>query len=236
MIPTTATSRTGSAPVPALPAAGAARAPFVASTRWRVTGGRARQQAAADAALAAWRREPWPSGLLALDCFLSTDGTLVWFLAGWESAEAHQRGRRAPRWRGVTEAAARPEADVALAHAVTARAHGPFGTVTGEPAWPGCTVLVTIDTDQAALQPVVAGTIAAHVASPPPGSLGGRLFFATDGRHVLNYAEWTSEEVHREAVGSPVLGGRDGIFAGMAGIRGSSMNRYQPYRRFTAPA
>ncbi|WP_165947374.1 hypothetical protein [Micromonospora sp. 15K316] len=44
------------------------------------------------------------------------------------------------------------------------------------------------------------------------------------------YAEWTSEEAHREAIAGSEFGGRRGIFDGVPGIQGLSMHRYQRYR------
>jgi hypothetical protein len=218
MTTTTDTSTTGSAP-------------FVESARWRVDGGRPRQQAMADAVMAHRRRLPRPDGLLFLDCFLSTDGTLVWFFTGWASPEAHARHRDSPAHAELTGVTERAVPDTTHVQTITARPHGGLGMGGADAPLPGCTVLVTIDTDSPALQTTVAETIRAHVATPPPGGVGGRLYFSTDGRHVLNYAQWTSEEAHREAVGSPALGGSKGIFDGISGIEGGSMNRYQLYRR-----
>ena len=54
--------------------------------------------------------------------------------------------------------------------------------------------------------------------------------FSLDGTRVVLYAEWTSEEAHREAIETATFGGGRGIFDGVPGIDGLSVNRYQLYR------
>lgn len=213
----------------ALRTAPPAETDLVVTDTWRV-GDRVRQRALADAAMAAWARD-WPAGLLRLDCLLSTDGELVLYYARWAD-EAAYRASGPDRTAGAMPGAEH-------LGTITSRVHGPLtwsADAGAAGALAGCTVLVTIGTDGRERQEQVAATIAAHVGGAPhPGGVGGHLLFSTDGTRVLNYAEWTSEEAHREALAGPNFGKgqENGIFHGMPGIRGLSMNRYQLYRRLT---
>ncbi|WP_049574834.1 hypothetical protein [Streptomyces sp. SBT349] len=203
---------------------------FVTTTLWQVPG-RADQRAAADAAMARWRVGPWPEGCLSVTALLSTDGGLVLFSARWRDLASAD----AP-WEGAL-AEARAVAEVEPLETLKARPAEAFAwreeerERPEEGPFPGCTVYIVIGTAGPAEQAQVAETIAGHVAGTPnPAGIGGQLLFTLDGTRVINWAEWTSEEAHREAVGAPALGGARGIFDGMEGIEGLRMNRFQRYR------
>jgi hypothetical protein len=94
----------------------------------------------------------------------------------------------------------------------------------------------TIATDGPDRQRQAAESIAAFSADAHPGAIGGHVLFSLNGTRVTLYAEWTSEQAHREAIASSAFGGQRGIFDGKSGIRGLSMNRYQLYRSATPPS
>ena len=214
-------------------ASDASSASLVVTTRWRVAG-LDRQRTAADTAMARWKALPWPPGCRSVTALLSTDGALVLFSTRWASADAYDRHAATGHGDDVLRDVG-ALVEVELLETITSRQHvGSPEDPEGEGPFPGCIVLVTIGTDGPDRQRQVAETIAAHVADPHPGGIGGRLLFSTDGTVVLNYAEWTSEEAHRGAVEAPATGHRRGIFDGMAGIEGLGMNRYQRYRELTA--
>jgi hypothetical protein len=89
---------------------------------------------------------------------------------------------------------------------------------------------VTIATDGPEHQRQAVARITAFARDPHPGAIGGHTLFGLDGSRVILYAEWTSEEAHREAIAGSAYGGDSGIFDGTPGIRGLSMHRYQLYR------
>ncbi len=53
---------------------------------------------------------------------------------------------------------------------------------------------------------------------------------STDGNRLVVYAEWMSEQAHREAIELPRYGGAGGIFDKTSGVQGLSVDRYQIYR------
>jgi hypothetical protein len=70
--------------------------------------------------------------------------------------------------------------------------------------------------------------------TPAPGGVSGFFHLSTDGRRMLNYAEWTSEEAHIAALEAP--GDNGGIGTTDAwkavrrhpGLKSSTVKRYRP--------
>jgi quinol monooxygenase YgiN len=202
-------------------------------SRWQVTGRQA-QRAAADAVMARWQHLPWPEGCLEIACLLSTDGELVLFYAQWTDEQAHRRHTASQ-----AERADEVGLDGTHLDTVVSRLAGPAASRSADGPYPGCIALITIQTDSPDHQRQAAELIAAVAADLDPGGIGGHLLFGLDGTRVILYAEWISEEAHREAVAGAAYGGPRGIFGGTPGIQGLSMNRYQLYRSIhpaTGPA
>jgi len=195
-----------------------------------------RQRAAADAAMDAWQKLPWPEGCISFNCYLSPDGKLVWFYGQWASEEAHRAFSQRQRSL-VAEAVDRAVTNVQRMGVVRSRVHRSMSQRSD--LFPGCIILVTIATDGPKEQLQVEETIFARVvkdgAPAHPGGIGGHLLFSNDGKRVLVYAEWTSEAAHRDAMQSGVLGGKRGIFEGMPGIEGIGFDRFHLYRRIERP-
>lgn len=174
---------------------------------------RAAQRELADRAALHLRREPWPEGLRSTSWLLSTDGGLVLRYDHWDDQRSYRK-----------HATAEPS-DAIVCHppapAPQRPAEGPFA---------GCVALVIIGTDGPERQREATARIASFGAQSQPGALGGHVLSSLDGTRVVLYAEWTSEEAHREAVAGPAYGGQRGIFDGVPGIEGLAMHRYQLYR------
>ncbi|MGW0436545.1 hypothetical protein ACWDV4_28855 [Micromonospora sp. NPDC003197] len=205
---------------------------IVATSRWQVDGRHA-QRSIADTAMARWRQSPWPEGCLSIACLLSTDGRLVLFDSQWTDEQSYQRHIANLDQPGTADRVDGLEPGVTHLDAVVTRPAGPPVSRTADGPFSGCVVLVTIATDGPDRQQKVAEMIAAVAATPEPGALGGQIRFSLDGARVVLYAEWTSEEAHREAITGSTFGGPQGIFHGTPGIQGLSMNRYQRYRLAT---
>jgi hypothetical protein len=186
----------------------------------RAVGGADLLVPAADAVIAAWDGVPWPAGLLTYSLFLDADGDRLLYYAQWTDAAA------ADRFEGSGE------------H-ISYRLYRGGRSTEGEV--PGAIVAVRVDTDDDALARAWVDAVFAALAGTdglPAGGLGGFFHVSTDGRHVLNYAEWISAEAHRQALARS--GGR-GIASGplwdkvqtMPGVRPQSVTRYHLHRTLT---
>ncbi|WP_433723149.1 hypothetical protein ACQP2Y_45965 [Actinoplanes sp. CA-051413] len=191
---------------------------FVVSGEW-AAGSADRLVATADAVIAARRSVPWPEGLLAYSLFIDADGDLLRDYAQWTDEGAAGRQPRGDHiayrlYRGSRSAASTP---------------------------PGAMVAVRVDTDDDALARTWVDAVFEALdqdTALPAGGLGAFFHVSTDGRHVLNYAEWVSADAHRKALAAT---GR-GISSGplwdkvqtMPGVRHQSVTRYHLHRTLTA--
>jgi hypothetical protein len=196
---------------------------FVVSGEWAV-GSADRLVATADAVIAARRSVPWPEGLLAYSLFLDADGDLLRDYAQWTDEGA---AGRQPDIDGV-----RRDHISYYLYRGSRSAAGPL---------PGAMVAVRVDTDDDALARTWVDAVFEALdqdADLPAGGLGAFFHVSTDGRRVLNYAEWVSADAHRKALAAT---GR-GISSGplwdkvqtMPGVRPQSVTRYHLYRTLTA--
>lgn len=67
----------------------------------------------------------------------------------------------------------------------------------------GCVVLVSAEFDRPGVAEEWVDLVFSALASEPephPGGISGHFHVSVDGRRVLNYAEWTSAEAHRDAL------------------------------------
>lgn len=199
----------------------------VVTTQWDV-GDRSGQRRVADALMMAWGT--LPAGCQSVECLLSTDGKEVLTYESWESTRAYESAIGMGR---VTagEAAVDRAAVVVRSESTISRAHGIRPPAPPGGPYAGCVVVVAISTASAVHQQRAADMIAELSDQGEPGALGGHVLFSTDGCRVHLFAEWTSEEAHREALAQPKFGGPKGIFDTVDGINGLSMRRYQLYRR-----
>ncbi|MFI5608556.1 antibiotic biosynthesis monooxygenase [Amycolatopsis sp. NPDC051903] len=100
---------------------------------------------------------------------------------------------------------------------------------------PGCVVLVSVrfdGPDEARLRAWVDLVFEALADSDPhPGGLGAHFHLSADGTRVANYAEWTSEAAHLDALGSTGVVGSSPKFAlvqAFPGVAGSTVRRFRP--------
>lgn len=226
---------------------------LVLSSQWRLPT-RESQQAAADAAMDAWKHVPWPAGLLSYSCLLSDDGTTVTHYSQWTGDEAHQAFRR----NDPPERVQRILAAVPGIERQGVFAYRPFRSVVpgGPQRRPGCIVTVDIsfegpdpERQQRWVETVLKALAAGNGA--PPGLLAAHFHLSTDGTRVLNLAEWTDAAAHGEflerssatpASASPewhraqhfpgLKGGEDGS-AGLPGW--AHVKRHRPYRGLSLP-
>lgn len=107
-------------------------------------------------------------------------------------------------------------------------------------AIPGCVVVVSVEFDGADAQrqrrwvDTVFGALASE-DKPAPGGISGHFHVSTDGTRVLNYAEWTDEQSHRDALarsgrGTVGVSGEWRKVQEFPGVRGSGFRRYRMVR------
>jgi Antibiotic biosynthesis monooxygenase len=107
------------------------------------------------------------------------------------------------------------------------------------PPRPGCIVVVSVrfDGPDPARQRRWIDTVFDALGSETelhPGGISGHFHVSLDGTRVLNYAEWTSEAAHREALGSGGTVGRSTAWLrvqSFPGVVESSVARYRPFVR-----
>jgi hypothetical protein len=191
--------------------------PIAASSRWPqvnrpdvgavlvsewVVGTPERQRAAAAAFIEAWQQIPWPTGLLAVTLYASTDGATLLIYGQWTGDEAYAAFLESNRhlMRDFVDHAV-PGID--RRQPVSYRIYR--SSVRETTAIPGCLILVSIEFDapDARRQRQWVDTVFEAIASEselPPGGISGHFHVSTDGLRALNYAEWTDEQAHRNAL------------------------------------
>ncbi|MFF0969614.1 antibiotic biosynthesis monooxygenase [Streptomyces sp. NPDC003703] len=206
---------------------------------WRV-GTPQRQRATVEAIAGTWQRRPWPAdGLISYHVYTGEDGTTLLHHSQWASEqefEAFVRTRRQERVDEIDVAVPGIER-VGLGrfrHHRSAARGGPAGR---DRRVPGCLVVVDVEFDgpdpdrQRAWVDAVLEALESDPA-PRPGGIAAHFHLSTDGRRVLNYAEWESAEAHRAALAAP----GDGVGSATAqwkrvqtwpGVRSSTVSRYE---------
>ena len=222
------------------------------------TGSPERQHAALDAAIDAWADRARPEGMLSYTCFLSTDGSTLrhhtqwtddaarsrfWSAESPEAASTRLAESQVTRVRTIDEDVPGIERD-GLAVYDLYRSHLTAGPAPST----GCVVIVTIDFEgpnrdrQAQWVDAVVSALETE-PEPTPGLIAAHFHRSIDGTKVVNYAEWTSEQAHRDALDH----GPDGLaqtdrpewrrvteFAGVAD--NTNVKRYLEHRSLSVAA
>ncbi|MER6998427.1 antibiotic biosynthesis monooxygenase [Streptomyces sp. NPDC000410] len=196
-----------------------------------------RQKAAVEAIASAWQSRDWPAvGLLSYSVYTSNDGTALLHYSQWTGEEAYQeffRTFRDERNSEIDEAVPGIER-VGLNSYELYRSE----KEAGDTRVPGCVVIVEVDFDgpDPARQRDWIDAVFTAIDSDPdthPGGISAHFHTGTDGTRVLNYAEWESDQAHREALEAPGSGvgsateqwARVQQYPGLAGSR---VTRYTP--------
>ncbi|MEV0386760.1 hypothetical protein [Nonomuraea sp. NPDC050643] len=131
-------------------------------------------------------RLPWPPEIISFNVLASTDGDAV--LTYTQCAG---------------EADSRFVAEVTDAEPIEYRLYRGGGRA--DRPVPGCIVVVSIELDGPDTQrqrrwvDTVFDAMAAET-DPHPGGISAHFHLSTDGVRILNYAEWTDEDSHRDAL------------------------------------
>jgi hypothetical protein len=197
-----------------------------------------RQRAAVDAGIAACKRAPWPEGLISFSAFASTDGETVLTYSQWTGDEAVAEFRRGPLPMTLVREVEDAVPGLERSQPISYRLYR-SSVRDGAPV-PGCVVIVSVEfdgPDEARQRKWVDTVFEALEAETKlhPGGISGHFHISTDGTRVLNYAEWTSEEAHRDALersgqGSVGSGPKWRDVHRFPGVRSSAVKRYHLYR------
>ncbi|GAA1030265.1 MULTISPECIES: hypothetical protein [Amycolatopsis] len=172
--------------------------------------------------LAELENEPWPAGMISFSALDSTDGEASLIYTQWAEGTAN------PGFVGR----------VSGGDPVEYRLYR--SGIREDSAVPGCIVVVSVEFDGADARrqrrwvDTVFGALGSE-ETPAPGGISGHFHVSTDGTRVLNYAEWTDEQSHRDAL---ALSGRGTVGVSdewrkvqeFPGVRGSGFRRYRMVR------
>ncbi|SEH03058.1 Antibiotic biosynthesis monooxygenase [Nonomuraea solani] len=172
----------------------------------------------AEEIVAAMEHGSWPQGLISFSTLVSTDGELVLTYTQWANGEA-----------GHEFVAARTGIEP-----VEYRLYRSSGREN--PPVPGCIVVVGVEFDgpDSQRQQHWIDTVFEAMAGetqPHPGGISGHFHMSTDGTRVLNYAEWTDEQAHRDALsksGQATVGSSRGWrrVVDFPGVKSGGFRRY----------
>lgn len=172
-------------------------------SKWTVEDSRY-QKAAGDAAAEVWDHLPWPGGLLSHSVYLGSDGTTIMQYSQWtneEAIEAFQQNHLPERAKKAYETVPGLERVEAVRYRL-------YRSMISERPFrrPGCIILVSFETDSPELQKTFVNSLIKTVenrsVSHHHGSIASHFHLSTDGKRVLNYAEFTSERAHDEMLQS----------------------------------
>lgn len=171
-------------------------------------------------------RKPWPEGLISFSTFAGTDGETTLTYTQWSEGTAGRAFLRA----------------LTGAEPVEYRLYR--SQTREDPPVPGCVVVVSVEFDgpdhqrQRQWVDTVLGALATETELHP-GGISGHFHVSTDGTRVLNYAEWTDEQAHRDALarsGQGTVGSSAEWQKVLAfpGVRDSGFRRYRLLRSLSA--
>ncbi|MEV0635619.1 hypothetical protein AB0I77_11730 [Streptomyces sp. NPDC050619] len=217
------TRRTDTHPDLTRPEAGA---PFFST--WRV-GTPERQRQAVEAIGRTWERRPWPAGgLLGYHVYTGHDGETLLHHSQWTREQAYEAFVKVHRQER------NDEIDTAVPGIERVRLdryrrYRSRERAAGDSRVPGLIVAVRIDFEEEASgrrRDWVDLILGAEVpAENERGLISAHFHISGDGTHVLNYAEWESEQSYEEAIGM-AAGPEWERLRAYPGLKGFTVARY----------
>ncbi len=171
-------------------------------------------------------QKSWPEGLISFSTFAGTDGGTTLSYTQWSEGTADRAFLRA----------------LTGAEPVEYRLYR--SQTREDPPVPGCVVVVSVEFDgpdhqrQRRWVDTVFEALAAETVLHP-GGISGHFHASTDGTRVLNYAEWTDEQAHRDALARSGQGAVGSApewrkVQEFPGVRDSGFRRYHLLRSVSA--
>jgi quinol monooxygenase YgiN len=200
-------------------------APFFST--WRV-GTPERQRQTVEAIGRTWERRPWPTGdLLEYHVYAGHDGSTLMHYSQWSSEQAYESFVKTHRQERVDEVdTAVPGIErVGLGRY---RRYRSRERAVGDVRVPGLIVTVRIDFEEGAgeRRGEWVDLVRKALGDDPAGNAGlisAHFHLSTDGGHVLNYAEWESDQAYDEALAAPATDTWERVrtYPGVTGVSGS---------------
>ncbi|WDV50824.1 antibiotic biosynthesis monooxygenase [Streptomyces coeruleorubidus] len=197
---------------------------------WRV-GTPERQRQTVEAIGRTWERRPWPTGdLLRYHVYAGHDGSTLMHYSQWSDEQAYEAFVKAHRQERVDEIdTAVPEIErLGLARY---RRYRSRDRAVGDVRVPGLIVTVRIDFEEGAgeRREEWVDLVVKALGDDPEGHAGlvsAHFHLSTDGGHVLNYAEWESDQAYDEALAAPATDTWERVRTS-PGVTGVSGSRYR---------
>lgn len=160
------------------------------------------QQAAADVNMVAWEKTQWPEGLLSHSCFISSSDNTLLHYSQWTGEEAYIRFFQTSR---DSRVASIDELVPGIERVAIEKYSLHHSIYTDPEQKASCIVVVDLEFENPALSTQWIKAISDALASkpePPAGLIAAHFHISTDGKRVINYAEWKDEASHNEATGA----------------------------------
>ncbi|MFI9765360.1 antibiotic biosynthesis monooxygenase [Streptomyces sp. NPDC052415] len=218
------TRRTDAHPDPTRPEIGA---PFFST--WRV-GTPERQAQTVEAVARTWEARPWGSDrLLGYHLYAGHDGTTLLHYSQWRDEQGYEAFFKTLRQER------NDEIDTAVPSIERVRLdryrlHRSHVRAAGDTRVPGLIVTVRVDfePDAADKRADWVDLVLSALAGPDAdrGLISAHFHLSTDGTHVLNYAEWESDEAYDAALAGPGSPQWERVRT-YPGVRGFTGSRYR---------
>jgi hypothetical protein len=212
---------------------------MVLVTEWKV-GDKKDQRKVADASLDNIGNGFWPDGLLTYYTYLGTDGETILHYSHWRHERDHIRFME----QGLPKRLDDLLKEVQIKDRNMLGKFRIYRTMPGDSTvTPGCIVIIREEFESPELTSDWIDTVIDALASEnqlPEGGLSAYFHISLDGKSMLNYAEWASEQAHQNAmdrsdrgtIGLSPLWDRVLDFPGR--LHNSSVKRYKFYKGLVA--
>ncbi|OUC97533.1 antibiotic biosynthesis monooxygenase [Streptomyces swartbergensis] len=203
-------------------------APFFST--WRV-GTAERQRQTVEAIGRTWERRPWPADdLLGYHVYAGHDGSTLMHYSQWSDEQGYEAFVKVHRQERVDEVDTAVPGIERVGLGRYRRYRSRERTV-GDVREPGLIVTVRVDFEEGAgeRREEWVDLVLKALGDDPEGNAGlisAHFHLSTDGGHVLNYAEWESDQAYDEALAAPATDMWKRVRT-YPGVKGSSGSRYR---------
>lgn len=166
---------------------------------WKVADSKAQRQVA-DASLDNMENDFWPDGLLSYYTYLGTDGESILHYSHWRNDQDHLNFLE----QGVSKRLEALNRQVQIKERNMLGKFRLYRTLSADSNLPpGCVVIIREEFQSPEITPKWIDTVIDALTSEdqlPEGYLSAYFHISLDGKSMLNYAEWTSEQAHQDAI------------------------------------